>query len=159
MKRIGLFLIVGLLFVGCEKVEAPDAEVIAKAIHDDISRNLKKAQADMGRGIPVLELTNSAKKPWVYEGTITSYTGVISYDMSITATYDGKTVVYYFDEDKEGISFDWKEGSGGDRQSMLINDRAVKDRFDVDISSSKALAMIMYETVVLSLRVKTKEFN
>ena len=78
-------------------------EKIAKVVEKVISDSLKEAEADMGNGKPELELfkVGTKNKYITYKGTVPFYSGASSFDRAITVIYDGKTVVYSFDDQSD----------------------------------------------------------
>jgi len=110
-----MFLIVSIvtgLFAACGKnSKSPPPEEIAKVVGQSIENGLMEAGADMGNGTPTLKLVGSKGNNFTYKGTVPFYSGAGSFDREITATYNGKTVVYVFDDDTSGAgkTIEWSQ--------------------------------------------------
>ena len=78
---------------------------IAKVVGQAISDGLREAEADMGNGTPELELfkVGAKNEKLTYKGTVPFYSGAGSFDRKITVIYDGKTVVYSFDDQPDYV--------------------------------------------------------
>ena len=79
-------------------------EEIALIISDDVQDKLRKAEADMGNGTPQLILVNSSGSNYTYKGVVPFYSGGGSFEREITAIYNGKTVVYSYDDETVAVS-------------------------------------------------------
>jgi hypothetical protein len=126
MKKLFFMLFVvfstfcAIVLPSCKNGEkAPDPEIISKLVEEEISHELEEARADMGNGSPVLKLTDPSKKPWVYAGKVPFYSGASSFEREIIATYDGKKIVYYYEDSSDNkTTIEWslnEQTDEGDR--------------------------------------------
>lgn len=74
-------------------------EEIARIINKNIQDGLERARADMGNGVPQLNLTESNGNYFTYKGVVPFYSGASSFERPITVVYNGKTVTYSYDDE------------------------------------------------------------
>jgi len=77
----------------------PSSEEIAKVVEQAIYDRIRGR--DMGIGSPELELVDSENNIFTYKGTVPSYSSMYTINHEITVVYDGKVVVYSFDDNPD----------------------------------------------------------